>query len=357
MIADFPTHWMFSSFQDHIMNVFCVAIISFASLIIYIPYTLKVLDPSYVIEILASEITRKNLRAVSDTNSTKLLSKAVNEFIDYFAIEPISSEITIFRKTMKLENDPLFIGCIPPEKLDTFILDEEVNPIEPLIDVIVYFLDKNEFIFAEKGLKELRSKTKNLLNNEIETLTNDLLASLKNKLNRFKFSKHLFKEKTEKGTDFHDNSNIATILSKLNSKLFTIGTLSIEKKAEKCIEYVLLSLYYNGLNLAKLSPKCGGDIESVEDIKKIVIMSLKDDIIYSTYTGLRLLSYFAIFSISRDNKELTLKIVRSLKQINNLALEKNVPNLAQRIELARNDIYQFSLAKGNTFAQAIKKEL
>jgi hypothetical protein len=353
-MVDFPNHLVFSSFQVHILNVFSIAIISFASLVIYIPYTLKVLDPSYIIEILASEITKKNLHSIFNVYNLKSYIKAINEFQDYSAINPISSEFNIFRKTMKLEDELLFVGYIPPEKLDTFIFDEELNPIDPLIELVVYFLDKNEFIFAEKGLRELRYKINKLFKNENETLVNNSLASLKHIFKGFRFGKFLIKEKTEIDKDSEDSLYVAAIIPRLNSRLFTIGKLSIEKKAEKCVEYVLINLYNNGVNLAKLSPKCGGDIESIENIKNIVIMSFENGITYSTYTGLRLLAYFAIFSISRDNKELSLKIMHSLRQINNLALENKVTDLAESIEFSMNNIYQFALAKGSTFAKDIK---
>jgi hypothetical protein len=192
---------------------------------------MKILDPYDIIGIFASEIKRKNILTVSDTSKYKTLIKAHNALNDYVAYDTIINEISILRKHLKSDSESLLEFTIPYGVVDNILLDEEANPVEPIIDVVVNSLKRNEYKTAEKGLKEIKSSTDRLFDQENQNISKKLKIT-KTDLRVDKLNRLLDKKRREFEKEINNQSNIGIFISNLNSQLFEIGMLSIEKKAE-----------------------------------------------------------------------------------------------------------------------------
>jgi hypothetical protein len=103
-------------------------------------------------------------------------------------------------------------------------------------------------------------------------------------------------------------------------------------------------------------PKCTGNIQSVAYIREIAVMSLKKDLIIFAYRAQQLLVFFAIFSVSNGNKELSKATMKTLYNIKEVAQEYEKNDLVERITFATEKITKFSLLLVNSNSKDLMKE-
>lgn len=156
-LANFQNTILFPSFESHVNLTYILGIFAFIALVPYLLNTLNLLNPFKIIELLSEKITKENI--------CKSIEEGEYEPIKYmYDSGDFDCEMVESYKSGKYIND-------------------EINPIQPIIDIIRSSLMRNDYETARKGLKTVGKCTNNAFENidgrYIERLINPLIKQYK----------------------------------------------------------------------------------------------------------------------------------------------------------------------------------
>ena len=307
-IMNFEKTFIVSSLEDHLKIKIALSVFAFSSLFLYIRNTLELMNPSTIIKIMSSKITRKNVILALNSYSIENTNNFETEFADFLEEGDLSSTVKDL-KYFKKGNDPL-IDMIPPSIFLAGMIFKEKNPIQSVFDIVKGSLQIYDFETAREGLKQIRIRMKDLFKNEFENIDYNL------------------------------------ILEDTFYNLYDVGILSIQKDAYTCAEQVILSLRYCGSLIIKNINQNTVDFAFIHFFEKMAASLIEQNnpmlikrIQYSLYE-------LAIIGISMNMEKIVIEIVHCLKKIGLSATIDGMNELGKNSEFIIREICNVSSEEG-----------
>ena len=153
-IVNFDKTFIFSSLEEHLRIKIALSVFAFFALFLYIGNTLELMNPSTIIKIMSSKITRKNVILAINPYSVGYVDNFEAELSDIINERNLSHTVKNL-KYFKRGNNHL-INKISPSIFLSGMIFKEKNPIQSVFDIIEGSLQRYDFETAREGVKQIR---------------------------------------------------------------------------------------------------------------------------------------------------------------------------------------------------------
>jgi hypothetical protein len=248
-LANFENPVLFPFFESHVKLAYILGIFAFVALVPYIYHTLNLLNPFKIIELLSENITKEKL--LSSFEKGQEWTPKYMEDQDYICLREIMEKFEDF-DGIKYIND-------------------EKNPIQPIIDIIRGSLMRYDYETARKGLKAVGKCTNDIFKNEnIADVTTERL--LNHLIKQYKGLGHLALKSTDDDSIMQIIINLRENAIRASEKKIVKTTLSASNLIEKI---GLQMVEENSEKLAECAKYSLELIENSMDSKKGLITKKK----------------------------------------------------------------------------------
>lgn len=311
-LAEINKEVYYLALENQIQFKYFLSAFAFISLVPYIRNTLDLINPKNIMDILAHKVTTKSLSSMKvdeyNVKDSCIVVDSIKENLYYY---------TNIKHTVTLKN------YINDKELESFtekclcgFIIEDKNPYQPIIDIVNESLIKSDFETARYGLKAIKKST---------------------------FEAHK--------NDFDDDT---FVLRYLNYKLVNIGKLAIKKNDEISIDKTLMNLSHNGFLLIKKNIKLFNVNEIIEELAKL---STEMNYVFVIERAQMILLGFTLELIEKNHKELVLDTVKSMKNIRDIAISKNINKVVDEWDCYSKDLLKFGTEKNIEYLQELTKIL